>query len=73
MDEIEKLIAAADPEKIVKAALRRDMELTVDAVYKWKKRGQIPLDYWDIVMKLAGVSLDKIYAINKAMRQKKAA
>jgi hypothetical protein len=37
------------------------------AVYKWNKNG-IPDEYWDLIMSLAGVSVDQIYNANLRAR-----
>jgi hypothetical protein len=53
------------PEAIAAASQGR---LTHWAVYKWAKNG-IPEDRWDLVMELAKVSVEEIYAANQALRR----
>lgn len=47
-------------------------DITTEAVYKWRKRGKIPPDYWNVLMELTGVSLEQIYAIVSARNAKAA-
>lgn len=37
------------------------------AIYKWYRKG-IPEEHWDLVMSLAGVSVQQIYQANKTAR-----
>jgi hypothetical protein len=57
------------PGKIASVAVKPNgKKLTRDAVYKWTDIG-IPERYWPLVAKLAGASIEQLFAANIAARR----
>lgn len=63
---------AGGPAKIGEAASKRDAEIDAQkmewAAQKWRQNG-IPDTHWDLMIELAGVTVDQLYQANKLVRK----
>lgn len=58
---------AGGPKAIALASRKTKHRVTFYAVQKWAHRG-IPDEHWDLIMELAGVSLETVYRANREFR-----
>ena len=63
----ELIKSAGGPKAIAQASRKRKHRVTYFAVQKWAVRG-IPDEHWDLIMELAGVSLEEVYRANQEFK-----
>lgn len=74
MDSIDDLIRkAGGPKAISEASARTACPIGDAAVHKWRHRGLIPAEHWDLIAELTGVSVVTIHNINSAARRERRA
>lgn len=52
---------------IAEASLNSAKPITFEAVHKWRRNG-IPDEHWSLLIDLAGVTVDEIYAANMSLK-----
>lgn len=60
---------AGGPKAIAKASRKTKHRVSHYAVQKWAVRG-IPDEHWELIMDLAGATLEAIYRANQEFRQR---
>lgn len=74
MENIDAIIAkAGGPDAIARESKNTLYRISACGVQKWRQRGRIPDEHWDLIMRLSGVSMITLYRLNKARRSRPAA
>lgn len=56
---------AGGPKAIATASRKSRSRVSFYAPQKWALRGAIPPEHWDLIMELAGVSLEVVYEAHR--------
>jgi hypothetical protein len=73
MDIAEIIERAGGPKTISELSKGTEQPITVSGVQKWRQRGFIPQEHWDLIQSITGVSIVQLHRISKQRRSRAAA